>query len=261
VPDDQLSLAIGREGQNARLAARLTGWRIDIRSETDFAQDTGDDEFQEESNDGRCHAVLATAGAARTPRSAARTSAAWCPTRRCGGSRRTRSGSSRPSRRTSWPCWPPTTRPRTRWPPSWPAGRGVRAGAGSRRGRVPTRSRPTRPSPSRAAWPTRRWPWRPWRPTRPTTRGGRGRGRRGAGVVASGGHVPHRRCTGCGIIRPQRELLRLALRESGMVVADPLRRLPGRGAYVCDAACLERAARGADCSAPSDVPLRSRQTF
>jgi len=31
VPDDQLSLAIGREGQNARLAARLTGWRIDIR--------------------------------------------------------------------------------------------------------------------------------------------------------------------------------------------------------------------------------------
>ena len=37
VPDDQLSLAIGREGQNARLAARLTGWRIDIRSETEFA--------------------------------------------------------------------------------------------------------------------------------------------------------------------------------------------------------------------------------
>jgi transcription termination/antitermination protein NusA len=31
VPDFQLSLAIGREGQNARLAARLTGWRIDIR--------------------------------------------------------------------------------------------------------------------------------------------------------------------------------------------------------------------------------------
>src|SRR5881392_3438457 len=39
VPDDQLSLAIGREGQNARLAARLTGWRVDIRSETDFAED------------------------------------------------------------------------------------------------------------------------------------------------------------------------------------------------------------------------------
>ncbi|MEZ5262794.1 MAG: transcription termination factor NusA [Acidimicrobiales bacterium] len=34
VPDHQLSLAIGKEGQNARLAARLTGWRIDIKSET-----------------------------------------------------------------------------------------------------------------------------------------------------------------------------------------------------------------------------------
>jgi transcription termination/antitermination protein NusA len=37
VPDYQLSLAIGREGQNARLAARLTGWRIDIRSDADSA--------------------------------------------------------------------------------------------------------------------------------------------------------------------------------------------------------------------------------
>ena len=36
VPDDQLSLAIGKEGQNARLAARLTGWHIDIKS-TSFA--------------------------------------------------------------------------------------------------------------------------------------------------------------------------------------------------------------------------------
>ena len=36
VPDHMLSLAIGREGQNARLAARLTGWRIDIKSESQF---------------------------------------------------------------------------------------------------------------------------------------------------------------------------------------------------------------------------------
>jgi N utilization substance protein A len=33
VPDYQLSLAIGKEGQNVRLAARLTGWRLDIRSD------------------------------------------------------------------------------------------------------------------------------------------------------------------------------------------------------------------------------------
>lgn len=42
VPDFQLSLAIGKEGQNARLAARLTGWRIDIRS--DAAPEPGDGE-------------------------------------------------------------------------------------------------------------------------------------------------------------------------------------------------------------------------
>ncbi|HET9691388.1 MAG TPA: transcription termination factor NusA [Acidimicrobiales bacterium] len=39
VHDFQLSLAIGKEGQNARLAARLTGWRIDIKSETQFAEE------------------------------------------------------------------------------------------------------------------------------------------------------------------------------------------------------------------------------
>ena len=39
VPDYQLSLAIGKEGQNARLAARLTGWRIDIKSESQFEQE------------------------------------------------------------------------------------------------------------------------------------------------------------------------------------------------------------------------------
>jgi N utilization substance protein A len=38
VPDYQLSLAIGKEGQNARLAARLTGWRIDIVSESQAAE-------------------------------------------------------------------------------------------------------------------------------------------------------------------------------------------------------------------------------
>ena len=49
VPDDQLSLAIGREGQNARLAAKLTGWKVDIKSETDFShEDVGDIEEGED---------------------------------------------------------------------------------------------------------------------------------------------------------------------------------------------------------------------
>ena len=38
VPDDQLSLAIGKSGQNARLAAKLTGWKIDIKSESQFRE-------------------------------------------------------------------------------------------------------------------------------------------------------------------------------------------------------------------------------
>jgi N utilization substance protein A len=59
VPDDQLSLAIGRDGQNARLAARLTGWRVDIKSESEFAEEDQDVEYEgEEQADGRCLAVL-----------------------------------------------------------------------------------------------------------------------------------------------------------------------------------------------------------
>jgi transcription termination/antitermination protein NusA len=61
VPDDQLSLAIGRDGQNARLAARLTGWKVDITSETEFAQQEEDIEYEgEEAADGRCMAIMTT---------------------------------------------------------------------------------------------------------------------------------------------------------------------------------------------------------
>src|SRR2546425_1041783 len=62
VPDDQLALAIGKEGLNARLAARLTGWKVDIQSDTEFAQAEaaaayGGGEGGEEFT-GRCSAVL-----------------------------------------------------------------------------------------------------------------------------------------------------------------------------------------------------------
>ena len=65
VPDDQLSLAIGKEGLNARLAARLTGWKVDIQSERQYAEAeaeaayTGEDGEGEEYS-GRCSAVLST---------------------------------------------------------------------------------------------------------------------------------------------------------------------------------------------------------
>jgi N utilization substance protein A len=48
VPDKQLSLAIGKEGQNARLAAKLTGWRIDIKSATEAAEEALRKAFEEE---------------------------------------------------------------------------------------------------------------------------------------------------------------------------------------------------------------------
>jgi len=40
VPDRELSLAIGKEGQNARLAARLTGWHIDIKKASDVVRES-----------------------------------------------------------------------------------------------------------------------------------------------------------------------------------------------------------------------------
>ena len=48
VPDDQLSLAIGKKGQNVRLAAKLIGWRIDIKSETRAQEEEQEEQKQEE---------------------------------------------------------------------------------------------------------------------------------------------------------------------------------------------------------------------
>jgi N utilization substance protein A len=62
VPDDQLALAIGKEGLNARLAARLTGWKIDIQSDTEFAEAEAAAAFaggDEDDFTGRCVAILA----------------------------------------------------------------------------------------------------------------------------------------------------------------------------------------------------------
>jgi N utilization substance protein A len=62
VPDDQLALAIGKEGLNARLAARLTGWRVDIQSDSEFARAETEAAFggggDEGDFTGRCAAVL-----------------------------------------------------------------------------------------------------------------------------------------------------------------------------------------------------------
>jgi N utilization substance protein A len=65
VPDDQLALAIGKEGMNARLAARLTGWKVDIKSDTEFATEEAEAAFAGDGDadtefTGRCAAVLST---------------------------------------------------------------------------------------------------------------------------------------------------------------------------------------------------------
>jgi N utilization substance protein A len=62
VPDDQLSLAIGREGQNARLAVKLTDWKIDIKPESQATEyeDTEEEEWEPDTDSQmhRCRAVL-----------------------------------------------------------------------------------------------------------------------------------------------------------------------------------------------------------
>ena len=56
VPDDQLSLAIGKEGQNVRLAARLTGWKIDIKDASKYDYDAEDRKAMEEEERRQVHA-------------------------------------------------------------------------------------------------------------------------------------------------------------------------------------------------------------
>ena len=51
VPDNQLSLAIGKEGQNARLAAKLTGWKIDIKSQSQVEADAQSEEAEEKTEE------------------------------------------------------------------------------------------------------------------------------------------------------------------------------------------------------------------
>ena len=175
VPDDQLSLAIGRDGQNARLAARLTGWRVDIKSETEFASEETDVEYEgEETFDGRCMAVLSNGrrcpnagdpeldllrpapapGAARASTPARWRSSATSPTPRWRSSptptpTRARSTRSSPARRRTSSRKPKRWPPRSRWSTRSSTRRSPR-----RRPRRPSRIRSRPSSPRRS--PTRR---------------------------------------------------------------------------------------------------------
>ena len=111
VPDYQLSLAIGKEGQNARLAARLTGWRIDIKSETQVADDA------RSPGAGRRGRGRARAGGRRRGRGRGRGGRGSRPKRRSPQRKRRSQPSTRP--------WPRRLRRR----PGSEHGRAVSAGA------------------------------------------------------------------------------------------------------------------------------------
>ena len=197
VPDDQLALAIGKEGLNARLAARLTGWKIDIQSDTEFAQQprprpptAGGDATR--SSPAAAPRSSRTASAARTPR---------CPARATAASRRTRSSAapSRPTRRERRSD--AVARPRR--PRPFEARRSPRRPPRPRSSRRPSRAEAEEPAPRRAA---------------------------AEDESAPSGHADQdvRR------VRPQGAAVRSCLRfaaQDGDV--DPGARRPGRGAYTC----------------------------
>ena len=239
VPDDQLALAIGKEGMNARLAARLTGWKIDITSDTEFAQQEADAAFgggepgDENDVSGRCAAVL--------------TNGKRCPNASLPGSKycgvpahqelalHETDDEDNPIVAESEPeleALSDTAEPEAVTEDAAAFGesragdhsRGPRRRAGRRPGRDRGDRRRPRPPSARRGRPARRR----------AGRDGRGGGR-GAPVAAS----PVRTCAGCGRKAPQGELQRFH-QERGELVAGAG---PGRGAYTCRRLqCFERAA-------------------
>ena len=221
VPNDQLALAIGKDGLNARLAARLTGWKVDIQSDEEFAQAEAEAAFAGEGDgeggdySGRCAAILSNGK--RCP------NAALPGTRYCGV--------------------PAHVALVGQEPPEVVAGRRGRGDRDARRGRVAraggavavaSRRRRSRSKPSVEAEVEVRRPRRRLSPTSSPT--AERRGGRELCVVS----VPERTCAGCGRKAPQQELVRFTA-QAGSLVAG--RTEPGRGVYTCRRlACFERAA-------------------
>ena len=189
VPERMLSLAIGREGQNARLAARLTGWRIDIRSDVSVAEAKA------------AEAAAQTAAGSRSTRPPEVAPPAVSRRGRRGEPARKPVAES--SRKRASPRSPRSHRPR---PPTTEA---------SRRGQAPSRRRRPRPPPRRPnrtaeAMPrgSRGTPAKSSRaraPGRPPPRRWR---RRRAPRSPPPSAVPTRSCVACRTARPKRELLR-----------------------------------------------------
>ena len=212
VPERMLSLAIGREGQNARLAARLTGWRIDIRSDVAAARGAASPTARRRRRSPR----TPTGPPAQPPPRRRRDTGARRRGRRRGAGDRARRGSDR-------------ARGRRR------AGRGRRGTRREgdeaaqddqddegRRSRTPTGRRHQRRHPRGRARGGRR---RREAEAHPEDQGRRGRRRRGGVVVgpAAPGRsgtvaprpLPTRSCVACRTARPKRELVRIVRAPDG----------------------------------------------
>ena len=240
VPERMLSLAIGREGQNARLAARLTGWRIDIRSDVSVAEakaaaDAGP--ADEASAEVAAASDAAETDAVAKPKRATKKAAAAAAeadtdatpvadatdvggdhgreaeARHEGQGRRRRDARRR--RRRDAVAEPP--RPR---PPSRSERRRPRPRPPTAMRRPPRQSRPPPRSPRPRPRPPRRQP--------PPFPPGRWRRSRAARAVAPR-RVPNRTCVACRTVRPKRELMRIVRTATGDVIPDETGRTAGRG--------------------------------
>ena len=201
VPDDQLALAIGKEGLNARLAARLTGWKIDIQSDTEFAQQEAEAAF----GGGERRGGLLAAAAPRSSRTASAARTRRCRARASAASRRTRS-----SRRADGDDdgraddEPELEALADDAPEAEKLEDADAAESETRRGRADEHARPDAGSTARASrGGSRSSPRR--RPGRVT--------RRAAPCRVVSRDEPIRTCAGCGRKAPQAELLRFAARD------------------------------------------------
>ena len=236
VPERMLSLAIGREGQNARLAARLTGWRIDIRSDVSVAEAKAAAEprrpSRRDAETHRCREAGVEAASPRQPRG--RSAADAAAEAAAAGDRRRRPHGRRP-------------RPPSRSARAEPEG--GRAGARCRGQAPPSADAPAdgataaearEPSPKAAPRrqaeaarrrrpprrPRRRWRRRPGRPDRRPAAQSR------AGPASPAGR-PGRSVSSCAS----------SGRPTARSSSTPSGRLAGRGAYLCRTDDVPRPAR------------------
>ena len=252
VPERMLSLAIGREGQNARLAARLTGWRIDIRSDVSVA------EAKAAATEPAATAPAAEAAATPAVEASADEPAAAdveAVEAVAAGEADTGAAVAKPAKATK----PKATKPRAEAKPKAEAKPNGFEGA---RHQVSRDDAAKATTASEAAAPTdveamsasqRAKARRGGRGRQCGQAGGRaGRGRcrqdedsreadqgHGRGVVVGAAaalerrEAPTRTCVQCRSSKDKRELLRIVRTPAGHVVFDESGKANGRGAYVC----------------------------